>query len=136
MGAGNYDHPSYITRQNLFLGRTTAGAGGTSILYTPITAMRIRTLTAGVITAGTVVGTGVGAAGPCVSVQVNGSLVAGGTVALSTNAKGVFGTTADLNYACPAGGTLSIVNGTDATLVATVQLEYHNDPVGTWLGNG
>lgn len=135
MGQGNYDHPSYIVRQNLPLGRTSAGAAGTSILYTPQTAIRIRSLTAGIITAGTVVGTGVGAAGVAVAVW-NGTAVVGGTVSLSTNAKGVFGTTGDLNYAVPAGGTISIVNGTDATFVATVQLEYHNDPVGTWLGNG
>lgn len=135
MSQGNYDHPSYIVRQNLPLGKTSAGAAGTSILYSPQSAMRLRSMTASVFTAGTVVGTGVGAAGVAVNVFV-GSAITGGTVSLSTNAKGVFGTTGDLNYAVPAGGTIGIVNGTDATFVATVQLEYHNDPVGTWLGNG
>lgn len=134
MGQGNYDHPSYLTRQQMVLGKTTAGAGGTSILATFPSAIRVRTLNAGIITAGTVVGTGVGAAGVAVSLY-NGTAVVNGTVSLSTNAKGVWGTTADLNYTIPAGGTLAIVNGTDATFVATVGIEYYLDPAATWTGN-
>lgn len=134
--SGSYTDPSFLVRQRCFLGRTTAGAAGTSILDTPYSAMRLHALTAGVITAGTVVGTGVGAAGVAVNVQVNGSNIANGTIALSTNAKGVFGTTADLNYAVPAGGTISIVNGTDATFVCTVAYDWSLDPAPTttWAG--
>src|SRR4051812_49406165 len=114
MAQGAYDHPSYLTRQHLLLGKTAAGAGGTSILATFPYAIRLRTMNAGVFTGGTVVGTGVGAAGVAVSL-LNGTAIVGGTVSLSTNAKGVFGTTSDLNYTVPAGGTLAVVNGTDAT---------------------
>lgn len=133
MGSGNYDHPSYIARQTLNL-TTVAGAAG-KIYRTFPWPIRIRTFIAGVQTAGTVVGTGVGAAGACVSLQ-NGTAIVSSTNVLSTSAAGVFGTTGDLNYTLPVGGTLAVVNGTDATLVATATIEYHIDPSATWLGNG
>lgn len=133
---GSYSDPSFLIRQNLFLGRTVAGAAGTSIILTNNENWRIRYLSAGVITSGTTVGTGVGAAGVAVNVFVGSAIVSGTVATLSTNAKGVFGTSGDMNYAVPAGGTIAIVNGTDATFVATVQLEYHIDPAPTttWVG--
>lgn len=135
MGQGPYDHPSYLARQQIFLGKTAAGAGGTSLLYTFPSAMRLRTVSCGVFTAGTVVGTGVGAGAAGITL-VNGTTIVNGTLNLSTNAKGVFATTGDLNYTIPAGGTLAIVNGTDATFVGIVGLEAHIDPAGSWTGNG
>lgn len=130
MAQGPYDHPSYLTRQNLCLGRTIAGAAG-AMNWSPQSQIVIHRFTASVVTAGTVVGTGVGAAGACVSLR-NGTAIVSGTIALSTNAAGVFGTTADLNYTVPAGGTLSVVNGTDATLVAYCNVEYNLDSAATW----
>lgn len=131
MAQGNYEHPSYLTRQHLFLGRTTAGAAGASINFTPPYPIVLHRFTASVSVAGTVVGTGVGAAGACVSLR-NGTAIVAGTVVLSTNAAGVFGTTTDLAYTVPAGGTLTVLNGTDATLVASCAVEYNIDPSGTW----
>lgn len=136
MSQGNYDHPSYITRQMLNLGNTTAGAGGTSARRQFPWPIRVRSIVAGVVTAGTVVGTGVGAAGACVSLLNNGTAIGTSTVVLSTNAAGVFGTAGDMNFTLAAGNTLSVVNGTDATLVANVGVEWHIDPSATWLGNG
>lgn len=130
MASGSYEHPSFLTRQNLCLGRTIAGAGA-AMNWSPQSAIVIHRFTASVVTAGTVVGTGVGAAGACVSLR-NGTAIVAGTVALSTNAAGVFGTTTDLNYTVPVGGTLSVVNGTDATLVAYCNIEYNLDPSATW----
>lgn len=130
MGQGPYDHPSYLARQQICLGRTTAGASGTSILYTFPSAMRLRTVTCGVITAGT---TATAASG---IVLQNGTAIVSGTLSLSTNVKGVFATSGDLNYTIPAGGTLSIVNGADATFVGIVNLEAHLDPGASWTGNG
>lgn len=135
MGQGPYDHPSYLARQQICLGRTTAGAAGTSILYTFPSAMRLRTVTCGVITAGTVVGTGAGLGAAGISL-LNGTAIVSGTLSLSTNAKGVFATSGDLNYTVPAGGTLAVVNGTDATFVGIVNLEAHLDPGASWTGNG
>lgn len=135
MAQGQYDHPSYLTRQQIYLGRTTAGAAGTSVFFASPSAIRIRAFNANIFTAGTVVGTGVGAAGVAVALY-NGTAIVGGTISLSTNAKGVTGTSGDLNYTLPAGGTLSVVNGTDATFVADVRMEAYIDPAGSWTGSG
>lgn len=135
MGQGPYDHPSYLARQQIILGRTTAGAAGTSVRYTFPSAVRLRTVTCGVVTAGTVVGTGVGAGAAGITLQ-NGTTIVGGTLNLSTNAAGVFATTGDLNYTIPAGGTFAVINGTDATFVGIVGLEVHLDPGASWTGNG
>lgn len=129
MGQGNYDHPSYLTRQQLQFGRTVAGAGGTSIRTTFPSAMRIRSVTCGVVTAGTVAGAAAG-----IVIQQDGT--AKGTIGLSTNIAGVFGTATGLNFTVPAGGTFAIVNGTDATFVGIVSAEAHLDPSTTWTGEG
>lgn len=130
MGQGNYDHPSYLTRQQIVFGRTTAGAGGTSIRCTFPSAMRLRSVSCMVVTAGTV-GT---AAAAGIVIQQDGT--AKGTIALTTNVAGVVGTVGSLNVTIPANGTLSFVNGTDATFVGYVSAEMHLDPGATWTGEG
>lgn len=129
MGSGPYDHPSYLTRQHVYFGRTAAGAAGTSIRHTFPSAIRVRSVTAGVVTAGTVA-----AAASGLIIQQDGT--AKGTISLSTNVAGVFGTAGNLNFTVPAGGTLAFVNGTDATFVANVSAEIHLDPGASWTGEG
>lgn len=129
MGQGSYDHPSYLARHWQHFGRTSAGAAGTSIRHTPPFAIRVRSVTAGVVTAGTVAGAAAG-----IVIQQDGT--AKGTITLSTNVAGVFGTVGSLDFTVPKGGTLAFVNGTDATFVADVSAEYHLDPSTTWTGEG
>jgi hypothetical protein len=128
MGTGRYDHPAYLVPQWQHFGKTTAGAAGTSIRHTPPYAIRIKSVTAGVVTAGTVAGAAAG-----IVIQQDGT--AKGTISLSTNVAGVFGTAGGLDFTVPAGGTLAFVNGTDATFVADVSMEYKIDPAASWTGN-
>jgi hypothetical protein len=131
MAQGNYDHPSYLTRQQIHLGATTAAATGTSCRMAPISNLRIRNVLATVQTAGTFTG---GTAG--FAVYVNTTSL--GTITLSTNLAGYTGSSGDLNTTLTAGtGNANqfyvICNG-DATLVARLTLEAYLDPSATWTG--
>lgn len=123
--SGPYDHPAYLAR--LAVGVTsTAGASGTSGQITFPSAMRLRNCCATVRTAGTSATTG-----NKVDIFVGTASV--GTVALGTGAAGTNGTSGDLNTLVPAGTTVALKNGTDATGVAHVLMEMHIDSTtGTW----
>lgn len=131
MGQGNYDHPSYITRQQICLGKTTAGANGTSLItaLSPVSNMRVRAVSATVITAGTSAG-----AGNC-AIILNGTTSIG-QINLGTSAAGTVVASSDLNTTISSGTALAIKNGTDATGVCQVTVEAHLDPSTTWTGNG
>ena len=125
MAQGNYDHPSYLTRQQIFLGRTVAGANGTSCqIGFPVSNMRIRTVGLNVVTAGTATDTVTFQAGT----SSIGSLVmpnpAANTVVVST----------DLNFTLAQGTNFNVKNGADATRVVSVVLEAYIDPASTWTG--
>lgn len=132
MGQGPYDHPSYLTRQQIVLGPVTAGAAGTSGHIAFNSAMRIRGVTATVAVAGTV-GTNVQAI-----LFGNGTNILSGTIAYGTagNTIGAVASSGDLNYTLPAGQVLSIKNGADATATVRVVLEAYLDQAATWTGNG
>lgn len=129
MGAGAYDHPSYLTRQQVALGRTLAGASVVSIQKSFLSAMRIRNVSATVVTAGTVASTNA-------SAILKSGTTALGTFALSTNAVGATSTLGDLNVTIPAGTVLSVTNGTDATIISDLVAEMYIDPAGSWSGQG
>lgn len=146
MGQGNYDHPSYLTRQQISLAAVTAGASGTSAGRVFNSNMRLRAATAVVLTAGTI-GTNVSAI-----IQANGTGIlqfgtaittSTGVVALGTCVYGTAGNTAfvtstaaDMNALLPAGTIVTIKNGADATAVTAVTLEAYLDPSATWTGVG
>lgn len=144
MGAGPYDHPSYLTRQSITLGATTAGANGTSQTHTFPNQMRVRNVAAIVRTAGTSATTGnqviVGVVGTCTQIGTNGTNTIGtatttlGTIALGTSTALSTGTSGDLNTVLNAGAVLYLKNGTDATGVADVVGELHVDPSAVWVG--
>jgi|SRR6185437_15641391 len=127
MSSDNYNHPSFITRQMDNLGKTTAGASGTSCLTAYPTAMRLHRI--GVV---------VTAAGTSTGVSLNAYALSGTTtttamataLALSsaTATAGYSVVTSDLNFAIPAGATFFTVGGTDATAVQNVTLEMTLDP--------
>ncbi len=125
MAKGNYDHPAYLAR--LAVGVTsTAGASGTSGQISFPSAMVLRNVAATVRTAGTSAGTG-----HKVDIFVGTASV--GTIALNTLTAGQNGTSGDLNTLVPAGTTVALKNGTDATGVTHVVMEMHVDPTtGTW----
>lgn len=147
MAQGNYDHPSYLTRQQIMLDAVTAGASGTSVGCNFVANMRVRNAVGVVLTAGTI-GTNVLSV-----VQANGTgilvytstgvststgVVALGTVSYGTGGNTVFvtGTTGDMNAMLPSGSIVTIKNGADATAVTKTTIEAYLDPSATWTGAG
>lgn len=132
------DHPSYLVRQRMALGPNTAGASTISGYVPVLFPIRIRGGRAGVRTAGT-------SAGNTASVLCYGTSVAGtttttttatiGTVTLTTNtampsmADGGPVEFSDMNVWVQKGSFLAVKNGTDATGVYIVELEWYHDPV-------
>lgn len=129
MGQGNYDHPSYLTRQMIALGKSVAGANGTSCYKAFPSNMRVRNVVGCPTIAGTSATTG------HKGIVLNGTTSLG-EVVLGTNAVGVTGSSGDLNSTITAGTALSIKNGTDATGVAEFIAEMYIDPAGSWTGGG
>ena len=128
MAQGNYDHPSYTARQMDNLGVTTAGANGTSVMAAYPMDMRIRRISALVVTAGTTAGAFL------YPMAFNGTVTTTmGTVTLTTNTANSVIQLADVNTLLPTGALLGFKNGTDATGKAIVTVELHGDPLtGTW----
>jgi hypothetical protein len=146
MAQGNYDNPSYLTRQQIQLGNTTAGAGGTSGGFSFISDMRIRKASFTVRTAGTSSGSGNGVILLCVGTCITGfSTGLGFTLTTNTGTTTICAITAlgsgtaqtcvtstDCNTRIQAGSALYFKNGTDATGVANVTIEAYIDPEGSW----
>ena len=147
MAQGNYDHPSYITTQFMNLGVTTAGASGTSGGWGFSSDLRVRKFTADVRTAGTSATSGNSAILIYIGTSVSGynlqpvvlttntTTATLGTLALGSSTANTVATSTDMNARLVAGGLLQLKNGTDATGVAAITLEYHLDPGATWTGN-
>lgn len=147
MGQDNYNHPSYLTRQQIAMANTIATASGTSAHRAFLSNMRLRAWNATIVTAGTI-GTNVAAILQAVGtniLQITSTAVTTstgtvnlGTAAFSTNGTGIgFGASvADQNCILPAGTVVSVKNGLDATAVTAVTLEAYLDPSATWTGNG
>lgn len=145
---GNYDHPSYLTRQQIALGVTTAGASGTSGGKAFISDMRIRKAIACVRAAGTSSGAGNQVSILCIGTYVSGfstGLIGTGlttssgtntlaTIVLGSSAAYSTTTSTDINVRIQAGASLVYKNGTDATGTADVTLETYLDPEATWTG--
>lgn len=144
MAQGNYDHPSYLTRQVIGMGVSTAGASGTSGGRSFISDMRVRKMSVCVRTAGTSAG-----AGNSCNLMAVGTIVTGynstslttstgtntvGTVALGSTGAFTVTTSTDMNTLIKAGTVLFIKNGTDATGVCDSNVEGYIDPSGTWTG--
>jgi len=128
MAQGNYDHPTYLTRQILQFQGLAAGAAGTSGHQALPLNMRLRAAQVTIRTAGTV-GTNVQA------------ILFAGTLALGTGSFGTGGQTigqqvaiADMNATVTSGTVLSVKNGADATAITAVAVEAYVDPAATWTG--
>lgn len=146
MAQGNYDHPSYLTRQQIPLNNVIATASGTSAQRAFLSGMRLRNAVAAVVTAGTI-GTNVQAI-----IQANGTgilqygtaittstgVVALGTISLGTagNTIGALSTSGDMNAYVPPNSVVTVKNGLDATAVTAVTLEAYLDPSASWTGVG
>ncbi len=141
---GNYNDPSYLVRQQVSLGVTTAGASGTSGGKAFLSDMRIRNAIATIRTAGT--SSGVGAA---LYLMVLGtSAPIGGTSTTTTTTTATLGTATlgtataystatfgDMNTKVYQGSVLFMKNGTDASSVVDVTVECYIDPVtGAYTG--
>jgi len=129
LAQGNYDHPSYITRQmNDCI--TVAGASGTTVLAAYPMDVNIRRLSAAVLTAGTSAGAG-NAIYPMI---LNGTTTSTlGTFTLGTLTANSVVQLPDVNTLLPTGSILFFKNGTDATGKAALGIELHGNPLtGTW----
>lgn len=147
MAEGNYDHPSYVTRQILEV-VSSAGAANISGYKGFISDLRLRKVAAVVRVAGTSSGTGNSANLIYVGTSYTGYGTLGGTNTLTTNtttntlctfalgssAAGAYSTSTDVNARLIAGGYLAIKNGTDATGTASLTLEINLDPGASWTG--
>lgn len=147
MAQGAVDHPSYLTRQQINLGISTAGASGTSGGFAFISDMRIRKASVVVRTAGTsaaggnacllvAIGTTITgfSTGVGFTLTTNTGTTTIGTIALGSTAAYTVTTSSDFNTKLLAGSTLILKNGTDATGVYSVILEASVDPTGQWTG--
>jgi len=147
MGQGNYDHPSYLTRQSIGLGINTAGANGTSGGRSFISDLRVRKASVTVRTAGTSATSGNSAILLCIGTMVTGFTSATGftlttstgtntvgTVALGSTTALTVTTSSDFNTRIVAGSILALKNGTDATGVYDYTLEAYLDPTASWTG--
>lgn len=146
--SGAYDHPSYLVRQQIGLGASTAGANGTTGSRSFLSDMRVRKGSAVVRTAGTSVGAGNSLNVVCVGTVVTGYLtgnVGTGlttttgtntvlTIALGSTAAYTVTTSTDCDTMVKAGSVLFLKNGTDATGVADMTLEMYLDPLSNFTG--
>lgn len=140
------DHPSYIVRQQMKIGPSTAGANTISNYTAVLHPIRIRGGCAAVLVAGTSAGntaavlcygtctTGYGTAtGTALTTSTTTATL--GTVTLTTNTAApsqadggpVFYT--DMNAYINKGAFLAVKNGTDATGTYNVYLEFYHDPL-------
>ena len=143
MAQGNYDHPSYLTRQQIALA-STAGNAGTSGYTSFVSDMRIRKAVTTVRAAGTSSGTGNQVQLIYIGTSLSGYATATlttntttatlGSATLGSSAIGTVVTFADMDARLVAGGVLALKNGTDATGVAEVRCEMYLDPGATWTG--
>lgn len=131
MAQGQYDHPSYLTRQQHYL-LAEAGASGTGCHRAFNSAMRLRQAQAVTSIAGTI-GTNVAAI-----LFGNGTAIPGGTMSFGTggNNTSTIVTSTDLNYTLGSGLVLSVKNGLDATAEVGITIEMYVDPAASWTGSG
>jgi hypothetical protein len=122
----NYDHPTFITRQMDNLGKTTAGASGTSLITAYPTAVRLHRVAVAVASQGTSAGVAVNV------INLSGTTTTTAAAIALSSATATVGytsvTAGDLNFSIPAGSITYITNGTDATGVSSVTLELTLDP--------
>lgn len=124
------------------MGKSTAGANGTSGGQAFVSDMRVRKMTCLVNTAGTTAGNncilfGIGTvvSGYNLTPQVlttNTGTFTLGSVVLTTNTVNAVVTSTDMNARVLAGTPLFLKNGTDISGVFTCNLETHLDPLATW----
>jgi hypothetical protein len=141
---GNYDHPSYLTRQAVDMDVSTAGANGTSGGLSFVSDMRLRSAAVTVRVAGTsaaggnavnliYIGTSVqGFTGTALTTNTTTATL--GTLALGSSTANSTFRFADMDARLVAGGVLAAKNGTDATGTYKIMLEMYLDPGATWTG--
>lgn len=146
MAQGNYDHPSYLTRQSIGLAITVAGSAGTTGGRAFISDMRFRKFIGVAKVAGTatthaisicVVGTCVtgfatGLIGTALTTSTGTTTI--GSILMGTTAAYATQTSTDMNFRLQAGSTIFLKNGTDVVGTADITGEAYLDPSATWTG--
>jgi hypothetical protein len=129
MAQGNYDHPSYLTRQQLFPPKTVAGSVTTNTLLAPppVSNLRIRAVGLTAITTASLSSTYI--------FQLGTASV--GQIIISTASIGQVLVSSDLNVTMVAGvGAVPFVlkNSADTASSFYPVIEAYLDPLATWTG--
>ena len=131
MAQGNYDHPSYLTRQQIPIGLSGTTANGTFCQTVFPSNARIRNVVGVVTVAGTTSGAAAG-------YTIRTGTTSVGAIVLSTNGINFVGSSGDINATLANGGTLAnvfnLLGGADTTVRAMFSLELYLDPSATWTG--
>ena len=118
---GNYDHPSYLTRQMIDLGITAAAASGTTVLFAPaVSNLRLRRFGGQIVATQTNTGGNISTAYQQIIYAMSTNTGVLGTATLATFVTGTFavgynmGLSTDVNYTLQTGYTLVAVGSSDA----------------------
>jgi len=128
MAQGNYDHPSYLTRQQIYVGQVTGLSGtGSGCYFSPPGAnLRVRKVCGVVATAGT------GSAGTN-ALGIYFGTASVGSLAMGTTAVGSIVSSGDLNAVLYTGTAFQITKSSaDATGVTNIIVECNIDPAASW----
>jgi hypothetical protein len=129
LAQGNYDHPSYLTRQQIVAPKVAAGANTTSTLLPapPVSNMRVRAISLSAVTTASLSST----------YKFYNGTSSVGQIIVSTATAGQVLVTTDLNTTIVAGvgGTaLAVVSGGDTASSWLAVVEAYLDPQATWTG--
>lgn len=129
MAQGNYDHPSYLTRQQLYPPKTAAGGASTNTLLAPppVSNLRIRAVGLTAITTASLSSTYL--------FQLGTASV--GQIIISTATIGQVLVSSDLNVTLLAGVggvPFCLKNSADTASTFYPVIEAYLDPQATWTG--
>lgn len=125
LSQGEYNHSTYLVRQQIVLPTSTAGASGTSILFAaPVSNVRIRAVALRAVTTASLSSTYTFLAGT--------SSV--GSIVVSTASIGQILVSSDLNYTLVQGTAFALKNSADTASTFATVLEAHIDPASQFTG--
>jgi len=143
MAQGNYDHPSYLTRQNVDMDVSVAGSVAVSAnvafpynvrLRKAVDCVRVAGPAAGTLRRLLYIGTSVQGFTGTTALTTTTTTATLGSLTVGTSAANTVGTYADMDALLYVGGVLAIQNGTDTTGTGKTMLEIYLDPSATWTG--
>ena len=111
-----YDHPAYLARMQMSLGKTTAGSGTTNCQAEFGKPIRIHNIVAYAVVAGT---------STTNTLTVRADTTSIGLISPGSNSIGDVASSGQLDVTLASGTCFNLLGGTDATGVDAVTMEYH-----------